>query len=90
MTGKEAEKILDEVGVTVNKNAIPYDPASPFITSGIRIGTAALTTRGMKEADMEIVADIIAMVLNHPTDDAVKAKAVKLISELCKKHPLYA
>jgi len=90
MTGKEAEKILDEVGVTVNKNAIPYDPASPFITSGIRIGTAALTTRGMKEADMEIVANIIAMVLNHPTDDAVKAKAVKLISELCKKHPLYA
>ncbi len=90
MTGKEAEKILDEVGVTVNKNAIPYDPASPFITSGIRIGTAALTTRGMKEADMEIVAAIIAMVLNRPTDDAVKAEAVKLISELCKKHPLYA
>lgn len=90
MTGKEAEKILDEVGVTVNKNAIPYDPASPFITSGIRIGTAALTTRGMKEADMEIVAAIIAMVLNHPADDAVKAEAVKLISELCKKHPLYA
>ncbi|SFL63071.1 serine hydroxymethyltransferase [Pelosinus propionicus] len=89
MTGKEAEKMLDEVGVTVNKNAIPYDPASPFITSGIRIGTAALTTRGMKEADMEIVAAIIGMVLNHPTDDAVKAKAVELIGGLCKKHPLY-
>lgn len=89
MTGKEAEKILDAVGVTVNKNAIPYDPTSPFITSGIRIGTAALTSRGMKEADMEIVAKIIAMVLIHPTDEAVKAQAIKLIADLCKKHPLY-
>jgi glycine hydroxymethyltransferase len=90
MTGKEAEKILDEVGVTVNKNAIPYDPTSPFITSGIRIGTAALTSRGMKEADMEIVANIIAMVLTHPTDETVKSKAASMIAELCKKHPLYA
>lgn len=89
MTGKEAEKILDAVGVTVNKNAIPYDPTSPFITSGIRIGTAALTSRGMKEADMEIVAKIIAMVLLHPADEAVKAQAIKLIADLCKKHPLY-
>lgn len=89
MTGKEAEKILDAVGVTVNKNAIPYDPTSPFITSGIRIGTAALTSRGMKEADMEIVAKIIAMVLIHPTDEAVKAQAIKMIADLCKKHPLY-
>jgi len=90
MTGKEAEKVLDAVGVTVNKNAIPYDPTSPFITSGIRIGTAALTSRGMKEADMEIVAKIIAMVLTHPADDAVKTKATSMIAELCKKHPLYA
>jgi glycine hydroxymethyltransferase len=89
MTGKEAEKILDAVGVTVNKNAIPYDPTSPFITSGIRIGTAALTSRGMKEADMEIVAKIIAMVLTNPADEAVKAQAVKLIADLCEKHPLY-
>jgi glycine hydroxymethyltransferase len=90
MTGKEAEKILDAVGVTVNKNAIPYDPTSPFITSGIRIGTAALTSRGMKEADMDIVAQIIAMVLTHPTDDTVKTQAVKMIADLCEKHPLYA
>ncbi|MDF2635598.1 MAG: Serine hydroxymethyltransferase [Pelosinus sp.] len=90
MTGKEAEKILDEVGVTVNKNAIPYDPTSPFITSGIRLGTAALTSRGMKEADMEIVANIIAMVLSHPADETVKSKAAIMIAELCKKHPLYA
>jgi glycine hydroxymethyltransferase len=89
MTGKEAEKILDAVGVTVNKNAIPYDPTSPFITSGIRIGTAALTSRGMKEADMEIVAKIIAMVLTHPTDEAAKIQAISMIDELCKKHPLY-
>lgn len=90
MTGKEAEKILDEVGVTVNKNAIPYDPTSPFITSGIRVGTAALTSRGMKEAEMEIVANIIAMVLTHPGDETVKAKAASMIAELCKKYPLYA
>ncbi len=90
MTGKEAEKILDEVGVTVNKNAIPYDPTSPFITSGIRVGTAALTSRGMKEAEMEIVANIIAMVLTHPADETVKAKAASMIAELCKKYPLYA
>lgn len=90
MTGKEAEKILDEVGVTVNKNAIPYDPTSPFITSGIRVGTAALTSRGMKEAEMEIVANIIAMVLTHPADETVKAKAASMIADLCKKYPLYA
>jgi len=90
MTGKDAEKVLDAVGVTVNKNAIPYDPTSPFITSGIRIGTAAITSRGMKEADMDIVAEIIAMVLKNSADDAVKAKAATMIADLCKKYPLYA
>lgn len=90
ITGKDAEKLLDKIGVTVNKNSIPFDPASPFVTSGIRIGTPALTTRGMKEADMEIVADIIAMVLKSPEDIGVQEQAVKLIGELCKKHPLYA
>lgn len=90
ITGKDAEKLLDKIGVTVNKNAIPYDPTSPFITSGIRIGTAALTSRGMKEGDMEIVADIIAMVLKNPGDDVVEQKAITLIADLCKKHPLYA
>jgi glycine hydroxymethyltransferase len=90
ITGKDAEKLLDKIGITVNKNAIPYDPTSPFVTSGIRIGTAALTSRGMKETDMEMVADIIAMILKDPEDTAVQQKAVKLIADLCKNHPLYA
>lgn len=89
ITGKDAEKLLDKVGVTVNKNAIPFDPTSPFVTSGIRLGTAALTARGMKEEDMEVVGDIIGMVLNHPTDVAVQDQAAALIADLCKKHPLY-
>ena len=90
ITGKDAEKLLDRIGVTVNKNAIPFDPASPFITSGIRLGTPALTARGMKEEDMEIVGEIIGMVLNNPTDEAIQAQATELIAGLCKKHPLYA
>lgn len=90
ITGKDAEKLLDKVGVTVNKNSIPFDPASPFVTSGIRLGTAALTTRGMKEADMEIVGDIIGMVLNNPVDTEIQGKASEMIADLCKKHPLYA
>jgi glycine hydroxymethyltransferase len=90
ITGKDAEKLLDRIGVTVNKNAIPYDPTSPFVTSGIRIGTPALTSRGMKEEDMEIVGDIIAMVLKNPEDTGIQDKAVTLIADLCKKHPLYA
>ena len=90
ITGKDAEKLLDRIGVTVNKNAIPFDPASPFITSGIRLGTPALTSRGMKEEDMEIVGEIIGMVLNDPTDEAIQVQATELIAGLCKKHPLYA
>lgn len=90
ITGKDAEKLLDKIGVTVNKNSIPFDPASPFVTSGIRLGTAALTTRGMKERDMEIVADIIGMVLNNPENSEIQNQAVKKIADLCKEHPLYA
>ena len=90
ITGKDAEKLLDKIGVTVNKNGIPFDPASPFVTSGIRIGTPALTTRGMKEADMEIVGDVIGMVLNNPEDSSTASAAIKLIADLCKKYPLYA
>lgn len=89
LTGKQAEKVLDEIGVTVNKNTIPFDPASPFVTSGIRIGTPALTSRGMKEEDMLIVGEIIGMVLSNPEDNVVKARAVTLVGELCAKHPLY-
>ncbi|MGI6092391.1 MAG: serine hydroxymethyltransferase [Veillonellaceae bacterium] len=89
LTGKRAEQLLDEIGVTVNKNTIPFDPASPFVTSGIRIGTPALTSRGMKEADMLIVAEIIGMILNNPDDAEAKSRAITLVSELCQKHPLY-
>lgn len=89
LTGKQAEKLLDEVGVTVNKNTIPFDPASPFVTSGIRIGTPAVTSRGMKEADMAVIGEIIAMVLNRPEDGEAKAKAVAMVAELCGKYPLY-
>ena len=71
LTGKEAEHLLDEVGITCNKNTIPFDPASPFVTSGIRLGTPALTTRGLQVKDMEEIADIIAAVLKNPEDKAV-------------------
>ncbi|WP_346355211.1 serine hydroxymethyltransferase [Azotosporobacter soli] len=90
LTGKVAEKVLDEVGVTVNKNSIPFDPTSPFVTSGIRIGTPALTSRGMDEAAMAEVGEIIALVLLQPEDEAAKAEAKTRIAALCKKFPLYA
>ncbi|CUH95482.1 Serine hydroxymethyltransferase [Propionispora sp. 2/2-37] len=90
LTGKQAEKLLDEVGVTVNKNTIPFDPASPFVTSGIRIGTPALTSRGMKEEDMAVIGEIISMVLNRPEDNEARATAATMVEQLCKKYPLYA
>ncbi|MBS6891884.1 MAG: serine hydroxymethyltransferase [Veillonella sp.] len=74
LTGKEAEHLLDEIGITANKNTIPFDPASPFVTSGVRLGTPALTTRGLKEDDMKEIADIIATVLQNPEDTAVKGR----------------
>ncbi|AQS60386.1 serine hydroxymethyltransferase [Desulforamulus ferrireducens] len=90
ITGKEAETILDEVHITCNKNAIPFDPEKPFITSGIRLGTPAVTTRGFKEADLDQVAEIIAMVLKNKDDEAVREKARSMVKELCDKYPLYA
>lgn len=90
LTGKQAEHLLDEVGVTVNKNAIPNDPASPLVTSGVRIGVPAVTSRGMVEADMVEIADIIALALSNPEDSAVQDKARSMVSELCQKYPLYA
>lgn len=88
ITGKEAEHLLDEANITCNKNTIPNDPQSPFITSGIRLGTAAVTTRGMNTADMDIIADAIAMLLEDV--DANKAKAMELVRTLTEKYPLYA
>ena len=89
LTGKEAQNLLDEVNITVNKNTIPFEPRSPFVTSGIRLGSPALTTRGFKEADMKEVADIIALVLDHPEDAAKKDEAKRRVAALCEKYPLY-
>lgn len=89
LTGKEAEHLLEEAGMTVNKNTIPYDPESPFVTSGIRIGTAALTARGMKESDMDVIAANIADILENKGNSAVKEKVRKSIRKLCDSYPLY-
>jgi glycine hydroxymethyltransferase len=89
ITGKVAEKILEEAGLTVNKNTIPYDANPPLVASGIRIGTAALTTRGMKEPEMERVGDFIAEVLRAPDDETVRADVRARVRELCGRFPLY-
>ncbi|HEX5757950.1 MAG TPA: serine hydroxymethyltransferase [Thermoanaerobaculia bacterium] len=89
VTGKVAEKVLEEAGITVNKNTIPYDPNPPLVASGIRIGTAALTTRGMKEPEMDKVGDFIAEVLRAPEDAAVHASVRARIRALCERFPLY-
>ena len=89
VTGKEAQNLLDGVGITANRNTIPFEPLSPFVTSGIRLGSPALTTRGFKEADMEEVATIIALVLDHATDAAAQEEARKRVDALCEKYPLY-
>lgn len=90
LTGKVAEHALDEVGITTNKNTIPYDTESPFVTSGIRIGTPAVTSRGFNEEDMKEVGAIIATVLKNPEDEAVKTEAKARVKALTDKHPLYA
>ena len=89
VTGKEAQNLLDGVGITANRNTIPFEPLSPFVTSGIRLGSPALTTRGFKETDMEEVAAIIALVLDHATDTAAQEEAKKRVDALCEKYPLY-
>jgi len=89
LTGKVAEKLLDDIGITANKNTIPYEPLSPFVTSGVRLGSPALTTRGFKENDMKQVAEIIALVLDNPEDTAAQEKAKTMVAALCAKYPLY-
>lgn len=86
ITGKEAEHLLDEIGITVNKNTIPFDPQSPFVTSGIRIGTPAVTTRGFNEEDMKEIGEIISYIIDNPNN---KTKGQKRVKELTDKHPLY-
>ncbi|GLH64068.1 serine hydroxymethyltransferase [Parageobacillus sp. G301] len=89
LTGKVAEKVLDEVGITVNKNTIPYDPESPFVTSGIRIGTAAVTTRGFGLEEMDEIASIISLTLKNHEDEAKLEEARKRVAALTEKFPLY-
>jgi glycine hydroxymethyltransferase len=88
LTGKEAEKLLEEAGITVNKNTIPYDPESPFVTSGIRMGTAALTTRGMKQDEMVKIGEVIASVLKSKGDKDVLEKAKETTKAICDSYPL--
>ena len=90
LTGKVAEHVLDEVGITCNKNTIPFDPESPFVTSGIRLGTPALTTRGLHVEDMKEIASIISLVLKQPEDTAVLTEAKQRVAALCEKYPMYA
>ena len=89
ITGKLAQNLLDEVGITANKNTIPFEKLSPFVTSGIRLGSPALTTRGFKEEDMVEVANIIALVLDNPEDEAARQQARERVAALCAKYPLY-
>jgi len=89
LNGREAEEALDRAGITVNKNAIPFDKNPPMSPSGIRVGTPALTTRGMREAEMEAIGDWIAEVLDHVTDESVQKRVKTEVTKLCERFPLY-
>ncbi|WP_270420021.1 serine hydroxymethyltransferase [Acidaminococcus massiliensis] len=89
LTGKDAEHMLDAIGITCNKNTIPNDPASPFVTSGIRLGAPAATTRGFLKEDFREVAKIIGLVLSNPGKEEAQKEAAARVAALCEKHPLY-
>ncbi|MDI9571340.1 MAG: serine hydroxymethyltransferase [Pseudomonadota bacterium] len=90
ITGKEAQEVLDQAGITVNKNGIPFDTLGPQITSGIRLGSPALTTRGMKEEEMRIIAGLIARILKDPKNQDKAAEVRENVAELCRRFPLYS
>ena len=90
LSGKEAECLLETVGMTVNKNTIPREKRSPFVTSGIRVGSAAATTRGFGEDDFFAIGNAIAKTLFNPTDDVVLSEVRELTSDLLSEHPLYS
>lgn len=90
ITGKEAEKALDEVHITVNKNTIPFDTQKPFVASGIRLGTPALTTRGMKEEEMKAIGSMIAAIVNEPGSEEVKAQVKQQVAEITANFPMYS
>jgi len=89
ITGRDAEKALDQIGITVNKNAIPFDPQPPVVTSGIRIGTPAVTTRGLQEPEMEQIAEMIHMVISQGADDSSRQQAAAMAAALCHRFPIY-
>jgi glycine hydroxymethyltransferase len=89
LTGKVAEAALGKAGITVNKNAIPFDQNPPMVASGIRVGTPAITTRGMREPEMEQIGDLIARVLASPEDDGAVTMVKDEVQRLCKRFPLY-
>ena len=90
ITGKQAQEALDEAGITVNKNAVPFDDKSPLITSGIRIGSPAVTTRGMREPDMDVIAGLIDRVLSHISDMNIFRAVSEEVRALCASYPLYS
>lgn len=89
LTGKVAQETLDKARITVNRNTVPFETRSPFVTSGIRIGTPAVTTRGMKEKEMVAIADFISRALNHMGDDSVLKSIADDVRELCRSFPVY-
>jgi glycine hydroxymethyltransferase len=89
ITGKVAENVLEDANITVNKNMVPFDDKSPFVTSGIRVGTAAITTRGLKEKHMDKIVDLIDEVISKPEDEHNLKKVRKSVEEMMEKHPLY-
>jgi glycine hydroxymethyltransferase len=90
MTGKAAQETLDQAHITVNRNAVPADPRSPFVTSGVRIGTPAVTTRGMKEAEMDLVGDLIVRALGKAGNPQALAAIADEVVDLCKGFPIYS
>ena len=90
LTGKDAEAALESAGITTNKNTVPFETRSPFVTSGIRIGTPALTTRGMQEKEMELIGEMIAQNLNRLGDESFHQETRKKVEELCDLFPLHS
>jgi glycine hydroxymethyltransferase len=89
MTGKRADQLVSGVNITANKNTVPFDPESPFVTSGLRLGSPAMTTRGMGAAEFTEIADIIADRLLNPEDETVAAECRRRVAQLCDRFPLY-
>jgi glycine hydroxymethyltransferase len=89
LTGKEVERALDESGITANKNTVPFDPQKPFVTSGVRLGTPAVTTRGMKEPEMFQIADFIFRIIKNLKDEETRTQVRREVEALCAKFPLY-